>query len=168
MFLSVCIVWLVLSFIVGSMGRNRSVEFSGAFAVSLLLSPIAGLVLVLLSSEIDDKAALALATGEQQIRKKKYDKALQAFHAALKERPHSVTAHYSLARTYSLKNMPKDSLYHLNKAFENGYFNFYRVQSSPDLLNLRSSEEYKAFEPNSYMLGRFLSAPKDKLVLRVS
>jgi tetratricopeptide (TPR) repeat protein len=162
------IAWLMLSLLVGSLGRNRSIEFSGAVAISLLLSPLVGLVVVLLAAEASDKATLALAAGEQLLRKKRFRRALHLFKAALRERPYSISAHVNLARTYSLMNMPEESLYHLEKAFRNGYFNLLKVQTSPDFINLRNYQGYKAFEPNRYMLGHFLNSPKETLVLRAS
>ncbi|WP_225000223.1 lipopolysaccharide assembly protein LapB [Cesiribacter sp. SM1] len=156
-----CVAWLLLSLVIGFLGKNRSVEFSGAFSLSLILSPLVGLVLVLLSPEVYDKASLALASGERLLRKKKIDKAISAFHVSLRARPYSIAAHYGLARAYSLNNMPEKALYHLNRACENGYFNLHRLQHSPDLHNLRSYEGFKSFEPNRFMLGYFLSDSKN-------
>jgi tetratricopeptide (TPR) repeat protein len=164
----ICITWLLLSFLVGYLGKNRSFEFSGTFSISLILSPLIGLILVLLTPAVNDKAALALASGERLLRKKKLDKAIRSFRSALKERPYSITAHYGLARAYSLKNMPEKALHHLNRACENGYFNLHRLQHSPDLQNLRSYEGFKSFEPNRFMLGYFLSNSKNQQLLNAS
>ncbi|AHM61270.1 hypothetical protein D770_15080 [Flammeovirgaceae bacterium 311] len=166
--MSICILWLVLSLLVGTLGRNRTIEFSGAFGLSLILSPLVGFVIVLFTPQVYDKGALALAAGERLLKKRKVDKAISSFKTALQTRPSCVTAHYGLARAYSLKNMPEKSLYHLNKAFANGYFNLHRLQQNPDLHNLRSYEGFKSFEPNRFMLGYFLSESKKHHLLRAS
>lgn len=166
--MTIYIAWIMLSLLAGSLGRNRSIEFSGAFTLSLILSPLVGLVVVLMSQEISDKASRALVSGEKLLKKQKYDRAISAFHTALERKPYSITAHYNLARAYSLKNKPKEALYHLNKAFENGYFNLDSLQQSPDLQNLRSSEGFKAFEPNRFMLGYFLNRPRENKLLQAS
>lgn len=162
------IIWLVLPLIIGVLGKNRSIEFSGAFCLSLILSPLVGLMLVLLSPKTTDAAARALMEGEKFLRRGNYSKAISAFHSTLQTRPHSTTAHFNLARAYSLNNMPEKSLYHLNKAFENGYFNLHRLYQSPDLQNLRSYKGFKSFEPNRFMLGYYLSESKQQHLLNAS
>lgn len=166
--MSICIAWLMLSLLVGSLGKNRSIEFKGAFCLSIVLSPVVGLIIVLCSPKVHDKTALTLATAERLLKKKKFEKAINAYQGVLKTRPYSVTAHYGLARAYSLKNMPEEALKHLNKAFENGYFNLHRLQQSPDLQNLRSYEGFKSFEPNKFMLGYFLSESNKQHLLKAS
>lgn len=160
--------WLGLSLVIGYMGKNRSIEFTGAFAVSLLLSPIVGLLVVLLSAKGADQAIETLEYGEQLLQKGSFSKALEVFEKMLSKRPDTITVHYNLARTYSLMNRPEESLHHLNRAFEYGYFNLYKVQTSDDLQNLRDYEGYKTFEPNRYMLGYFLNSSKDQLALKTS
>lgn len=44
------IAWLVLSFIIGSLGKDKKIGFGGAFLVSLFFSPIIGLLVVIASS----------------------------------------------------------------------------------------------------------------------
>lgn len=41
--------WLVFSGIVGAIGSSRNIGFAGGFFLSLLLSPLIGLIIVLLS-----------------------------------------------------------------------------------------------------------------------
>ncbi len=164
----VLILWFALCFIVGSIGQYRSIGFKGAFAVSLLLTPLVGLFVTLLSEEIFDKATRAIMAGERLLEKKKYDSAISAFQSALKSRPYSIAVHYNLARAYSLKNMPKEALYHLNKAFERGYLNIHRVQNNPDLDNLRKYEGFKSFQPDFFLQGYFYPDIKGNELLAAS
>ena len=41
--------WFLLSLLVGSIGNNRNIGFWGAFLLSLILSPIIGLIFTLIS-----------------------------------------------------------------------------------------------------------------------
>lgn len=79
---------------IGYMGKNRSIEFTGAFALSLLLSPIMDLLVVLFSAKATDQAIQSLTYGEQLLQKGKFDKALEMFKTILNERPGTNTAQY--------------------------------------------------------------------------
>jgi uncharacterized membrane protein YhdT len=46
--------WLVLSILIGAMGRHRMMGFWGYFFASIILTPIIGLLLVLVSSKKND------------------------------------------------------------------------------------------------------------------
>jgi hypothetical protein len=48
------IIYIVFTFIVASAGRNRRIGYGGAFLVSLLLSPLIGAIVVLLSEKHSD------------------------------------------------------------------------------------------------------------------
>ena len=45
------LLWLGLTFLVAILGANKSIGFWGAFFISLLLSPIIGLIIIVVSSE---------------------------------------------------------------------------------------------------------------------
>ncbi len=49
------IAWIILSFAVGFMGTNRNIGFGGAFFLSLLLSPLIGIIFVLISKDKRDE-----------------------------------------------------------------------------------------------------------------
>ena len=44
---------LILSFLVGSLGKNRNIGFGWSFALSFLLSPLIGLIITLFSKKKD-------------------------------------------------------------------------------------------------------------------
>jgi len=52
--MGVVIIWIVFSFIVGIIGAGRKIGFGGGFFLSLLLSPIIGLIIVLFSKTEDE------------------------------------------------------------------------------------------------------------------
>jgi hypothetical protein len=43
--------WIILSFAVGFVGKGRKVGYGGAFLFSLILSPVIGLIIALISKE---------------------------------------------------------------------------------------------------------------------
>ena len=49
--------WIILSFIVGSMATDKSIGFWGGFFLSLLLSPLIGLIIVIIAPGKPDPSA---------------------------------------------------------------------------------------------------------------
>jgi len=54
--MEIFIIWIVLAVLVGLLGKSRKIGFGMAFIWSLILSPLIGLIIVLLSK---DKKAIA-------------------------------------------------------------------------------------------------------------
>lgn len=52
----IIILWLIFSFIVAAIGESRSIGFWGALFLSILLSPLIGLIVVLCSERNSDIA----------------------------------------------------------------------------------------------------------------
>jgi hypothetical protein len=46
-------VWLALSTIIGALGKRRKIGFSVAFIISIVLSPITGLIVIIFSKKIE-------------------------------------------------------------------------------------------------------------------
>lgn len=47
--------WIIFSIIVGAIGSSRNIGFAGAFFLSLLLSPLIGLIITLFSKDKEDE-----------------------------------------------------------------------------------------------------------------
>ncbi len=45
--------WIIFSFVIGFIGSGRKIGFAGAFFLSLLLSPLIGLIITLVSKDKD-------------------------------------------------------------------------------------------------------------------
>lgn len=60
--------WIVFSIIVGALGSGRKIGFAGAFFLSLLLSPVIGLIITLFSKDKEDEKYKqeVLSTQKQQ------------------------------------------------------------------------------------------------------
>ena len=48
--------WIIFSFVVGFVGSGRKIGFLGAFFLSLILSPVIGLIIALVSKDKEDEA----------------------------------------------------------------------------------------------------------------
>jgi len=46
--------WIIFSFVVGIIGKSRNIGFVGAFIVSLLLSPLLGIIITAFSKSNED------------------------------------------------------------------------------------------------------------------
>lgn len=58
--------WIIFSFVVGFVGSGRKIGFWGAFFLSLLLSPLIGLIIALVSKNEADEAYKAKVLTVQQ------------------------------------------------------------------------------------------------------
>ncbi len=58
--------WIIFSFVVGFVGSGRKIGFWGAFFLSLLLSPLIGLIIALVSENEADEAYKAKVLTVQQ------------------------------------------------------------------------------------------------------
>lgn len=60
--------WLIASFVIGAIGANRRIGFIGSFFVSLIFSPVIGIIVTLLSStnEDADRQRELIALNKQQ------------------------------------------------------------------------------------------------------
>jgi hypothetical protein len=47
--------WIVLSIVIGIVGSNRKIGFGGAFFISLILSPLIGLIFTLTSKNLEEE-----------------------------------------------------------------------------------------------------------------
>jgi mannose/fructose/N-acetylgalactosamine-specific phosphotransferase system component IID len=60
-------IWIALALIVGAIGSSRNIGFFGAFILSVLLSPVIGLVFALLSNDqVDEKIRANILQGQRQ------------------------------------------------------------------------------------------------------
>lgn len=65
--MEILFVWVILSVVVGAIGSDRSIGFGGAFFLSLLLSPLVGFIITVVSkSNADVKFQKEMATNHRQ------------------------------------------------------------------------------------------------------
>ncbi len=61
--------WIVISVFVGLVGRSKTIGFWGTFILSLLLSPLVGLIIALVSSEKKGPKVLGSVTNLEKAKK---------------------------------------------------------------------------------------------------
>src|SRR5690348_8014733 len=59
-------IWVILSIIVGAIGSSRNIGFGGAFLLSLVLSPLIGLIITLISKDTQEEKRKAEMLKTQQ------------------------------------------------------------------------------------------------------
>lgn len=63
------LLWIILSLIVGAIGTGKSIGFAGGFFLSLILSPVIGFIITIVSKDKEDeqyKQAMLATQKEQQ------------------------------------------------------------------------------------------------------
>ena len=98
----------------------------------------------------DAQALFYLAVKNEQ--EKQYESAINYLKKALALEPDFCRAHYNLACYFSRLNDKKQAFKYLSFAVENGYNNFSKIQSDPDLFFLRSQIEFSEFAANGYKI----------------
>jgi tetratricopeptide (TPR) repeat protein len=159
--------WFIFSIIIGAIGEKRKIGFAGGFFLSLLLSPLIGLIIVLVSekkevntgqqrpvnksintSNDDDLYTKAL----QKSNEGSYQEAIDLFHESLQNNGQSANAHFNLACCYSELNKTDFAFKHLSKSIELGYSNFEKIETDPSLENVRNTEKFAEFAEQGYKL----------------
>ncbi|OMO61400.1 hypothetical protein CCACVL1_23549 [Corchorus capsularis] len=95
--------------------------------------------------ESKERRALDLREGLQLYKSGKYEEALEKFESVLGSRPEpeeASVASYNVACCYSKLNQIQAGLSALEDALKDGFEDFKRIRTDPDLENLRASEEF--------------------------
>jgi len=154
--MEIAIIWIILCIVIGLLGKNKKIGFGAAFLLSLILSPLIGLIIVLVSSSKEPHNKLSSAMvklineGDQLFRKKDYDNAIDKYNGALKYSDKAPATNFKLAKSYSMKKNGQESLKHLIIAIEQGYKNFDKIQNDKELSYLRDMSEFKELVVNNY------------------
>jgi len=86
-----------------------------------------------------DMSAVYANRGHSLKAKGEADQALADYHKALASDPRKKLAHYNLACIYSVRRQIKEACASLQKATENGYSNWEKIKSDPELNNIRDA-----------------------------
>lgn len=154
--------WITLSFGVAILGTSRNIGGIISFIVSIIFTPIIGLLVVIASTPIEkenNKAKLFRKDKENLMRlvNKKVDQgklgeAGGVLQVALELEPNNPNLHFKLATIYSILKFNNESYFHLSKAVEYGYNNFKNIITTPDLSWLRQQPEFDSFVANGYRI----------------
>lgn len=95
--------------------------------------------------EQQERRQTDLRQGLQLYKNGKYEEALEKFESVLglkPEPPEAAVASYNVACCYSKLNQLQAGISALEDALDNGFEDFKRIRSDPDLANLRTAEEF--------------------------
>lgn len=158
--MAVAIVWIVLSLLVGFAGSDKKIGYGGTFLISLLLSPLIGLIVALVSGP----AVPPMSQGEvtynkyvnianEHIKAGRTTEAIEAIQNALQHHAGNPFAHYNLATLYSKQQMRDEAYFNLAAAVKNGYTKLDFIQTDPQLQWLRATEDWNGFVRRGYKIA---------------
>ncbi|MDO6745508.1 SHOCT domain-containing protein [Tenacibaculum soleae] len=149
----IVVIWIILSFMVASMGSSRKIGGTGAFLISIIFSPLIGLLFVIASSKEKKVNKKVVNLTNKALKKqinKEYKESLNILNQALSIDPNEKQTHYNLASIYSVIEKKEKAFFHLEKAVKLGYKNLSRISSSEDFSWLRKQAEFNSFMQNGY------------------
>jgi len=150
------ILWFTFCILVAEYGKNKTTGWWGAFLLSVFLSPLIGLIIVLLSNEKEkslNKDILELTAEADKLKKINIDKTIAIMSKALQIDPNCSNTHYNLGCYYSLKKNKQKSFKHISRAVELNFPNIQQIGTDPDLVWMRSLPEFKTFVEDGYRLN---------------
>ncbi|HMS98679.1 MAG TPA: SHOCT domain-containing protein [Saprospiraceae bacterium] len=150
--------WILFSFVAAYVGNTRKIGFGSTLLLSLLLSPLIGLIIAFAS---DKKAPvkeipipmlkLINEADKLAIDSKTYE-AIEKYIAATTYIDKSPNIKFKIARLYSLMKDGENSLKFLAKAINDGFDNFERIHEDKALEYLKSTPEFSSFVTNGYKI----------------
>lgn len=156
--------WIVLCFVVGSVGNQRNIGFTGAFFLSLLLSPLIGLIFAFSSDKKSEKQQVSpvmrklINEGDKFFKNNEIDNAIEKYKSLLAYTDKAPITNFKLAKLYSMKKDSKLSLKYLVISIQEGYNNFDKINNDNELEFLRNSSEFKIFVENGYKMPTLIKS----------
>ena len=156
----VALVWIVLAFLVGFAGADKKIGYWGTFGISLLLSPLIGLIVGLVSGpkvppmssgEVEYNKWINVAN--EHIKTGRTAEAIDAIQTALRHHGGNPFAHYNLACLYTKQQMRDEAYFNLSAAVAKGYTKLDNISSDPQLQWLRSTEDWSGFVRRGYKMS---------------
>lgn len=153
------LVWFVLCFVAGSIGSKRKVGYATPFILSLLFTPIVGLIVALSSDKkqftkpLNSRFISLVRKGDNLfVKDKNFNEAIEKYTEALKYADVAPKTNFKLAKLYSINGDTEKSFDYLVTAISEGYDNYERINKDVELNNLRETKKFKAFVTNRYKL----------------
>ncbi len=156
----IVLAWIILSILVGTMGSSKTIGAMGAFFISLIFSPIIGLLFVIGSSEkekvkkVNPKIVELTKRAYKANNTQDYKNAINALQEALYYDAKDAHIHYNLSLLFSKIKEKEKAFIHLGKAVEFGYKNLNKIATSEYLEWLREQPEYNEFLINGYKFDK--------------
>lgn len=151
--------WIILSSIIGNLGKSKTIGYWGAFFVSLFFSPIIGILVVIASSpkkiekKVNKGVAKITSNALKEYNEKDYEKSLKTLNKAFLIEPSNAITNYNLGVVYSTLENKSKAFLHLEKAVLNGYKNISKIATGEDLPWLKKQQEFENFVLNDFKLA---------------
>lgn len=149
---------VLLSFVVASQGEYRKIGFWGALFISLIFTPLIG-ILVVLASERKQSKSKTKISGEakklfdaslEHYKKEKFETAIEKLKKANGLQPNNPTILIGLAYNFLKKRNFPEAIDYIERAISAGYSNYKRIQTHEDFEELRNTELFDEFVKNGY------------------
>ena len=150
--MEIFIFWLLLSVLVGVLGGKRKIGFGWAFFWAIILSPLIGLIIALLSAPVVEPITSREAAYHQQQAVKLYTAgqipdAIDQLNKAINLAPANNEYHLQLAKLHFITNNTELMSIHLSKAKSLNQAAFARaIKIMPQYLELKNSEAFQNWE----------------------
>lgn len=102
-------------------------------------------------------------TGVAKFNRYDYKGAIKDFQRALRDAPNDAGLHFNMACCYSIEEETMMSLYHLDKAIENGYDKFNKIHRHTALAFVRQQPQFQQFVNNDYQLTQHFEEVEEAL-----
>ena len=151
--------WIILSFITAIAGNGKKIGYGGCLLISLILSPLIGLIIGLASGPAQPPVSQAeisynswVDKGKAHMDKKETAQAIDALQTAIQHYTENPFVYYNLACLYSQMHKRDEAFFNLSTAVSKGYSKLDKIASDPDLEWLRTNGEWSVFVANGYKM----------------
>lgn len=151
----VIILWVILSFVVAIIAGNRKLGFGAGLILSILLSPVIGLIIALASARKDwasEESTKLMNSAIKTWNKGKKQEAINEMKRALERKSDHPKIHYNLAIFYNNMGQQDLAIKHLDRAVQNGFGDYEKIETDPSLESLRQTDKFKQFSEKGYKL----------------
>lgn len=105
-------------------------------------------------------------SGNEKYSEYDFDGAIRDYLRSLNVKAHNPKVHFNLACLYSVMEQTDSAFFHLEKAVEQGYYDFDKIQSHDHLAFIRSQQPtFDNFATNGYKMGVPQQEPEETLEL---
>lgn len=107
-----------------------------------------------------------MKSGDEKYQEYDFDGAIKDYRRSLNVKSQNNLAHFRLACLYSITEQTDSAFFHLEKAVEQGFYDFDKIQSHDHLAFLRSQQPtFDMFAANGYKYTGTAPEPEDRLEL---
>ncbi len=149
------VLWIILSFVVAVIAGNRKLGFITGLVLSIILSPVIGLIIALVTDKRDwdtEDAEKMMKKGMKKLEKGDYQDATNLLKKALEKKNDMPELHYNMAVCYNHSGQHELALKHLARAVELGFADYERIENDYNLEKLRQTDKFKEFSDKGYKL----------------